>query len=402
MATPGLIAERYELGPCIGQGGMGTVSSAVDTTTGQAVAIKQLKRDTKFVDPSAVERFVREGEVLRRLDHPNIVKLLAVLEESEQHYLVMELVGRGSLESLLQKASPPLPIERVLSIALDLSDALARAHRLDIIHRDLKPSNVLIAEDGTPRLTDFGVAFILGRERLSASNAVVGTLDYLCPEALTGHDVDARADIWAFGAMLFEMLASRRPFAAGHAAATLHSILTAPPPDLEALRPDCPTALADLTYRMLEKDRNQRIPSARRVGAELERIIDGRNLPESVSRRKRDARFERQGESPSTAILHGQGPIGGAHSHTALATQGNVNPQLPVPPTPFVGREEELAKLAALLDDQAVRLVTIVGPGGMGKSRLALEAGLLCAEGRGAFQATSVRQSPLQRGVVWV
>jgi len=149
-------------------------------------------------DPADLERFLREGEALKLLNHPNIVKLLDMFQEDERHYLVMELVEGGSLESSLGRGSV-LPIERVLALALDLSDALSRAHRLGIVHRDIKPGNVLVAPDGTPRLSDFGVAQFAGKAPLSAVNAVVGTLEYLSPEALTGATIDAGSDIWAFG-----------------------------------------------------------------------------------------------------------------------------------------------------------------------------------------------------------
>jgi len=266
-----VVRRRYELGEKLGEGGMGTVFRAFDTTTRQTVAVKLLRPSGFTASSADIERFLREGEALRLLNHPNIVKVFDAFQEGERHFLVMECVEGGSLESALRSGGP-LPLARVLELGLDISDALSRAHRLGIVHRDVKPANVLVAADGTPRLSDFGVAHIAGRERVSGANDVVGTVDYLSPEAVTGAGVDAGADVWAFGVMLFELLSGVRPFRGEHAAATLHAIVHAPPLELETLRPECPLELADLVYRMLEKNRGQRIPSVRQVGAELERI----------------------------------------------------------------------------------------------------------------------------------
>jgi predicted ATPase len=367
--------RHYRLGEQLGEGGMGIVFRALDVRTEKPVAIKALKPAHMSANPSDIERFLREGAALKALEHPNIVKVLEMFEENAEHYLVMELVEGGSLERVLA-ASAPLPLARVLGLALDLSDALSRAHRIGIVHRDLKPANVLLAADGTPRLCDFGVAHIAGQARLSAANGIVGTLEYLSPEILSGEVVDARSDVWAFGVLLFEMLAGRRPFAAAHPAATLHAILHAAPPELEALRPDCPTALVDLVYRMLDKSRHERIPSARQVGAELERIVFGMGEAERS-----------QFTARARGALAVARTVAGPHPSTAPA------PRLPAQTTPFVGREAELAELARLLRDNGVRLVTVLGPGGMGKSRLALEAAQQLAQGTGAFEQTEARET---------
>ncbi len=344
---PKAIAGRYRLGPRIGQGGMGTVFRGTDLTSGRTVAIKQMRMDAVRGDALCAERFRREGEALERLNHPNIIRVLDVVREADTDYLVMEFIAGGSLEDLLESSREPLPIARVLSLALDLCDALTRTHRLEIIHRDLKPSNVLIAEDGTPKLTDFGAAYIAGMERITTASAVMGTTEYLSPEALHGEELDARADIWSFGVLLFELLTGKPPFTQKSLAGTLHSITFAPPPDLEALRPDCPPALVDLVYRMLAKDPSQRIPSARQVGAELDKAMRGAN------------------SAPGADSLPARPPSAG------LPLCSN----LPAETSTFIGRQTELGELQRRLSDPAVRLVTIVAPGGMGKTRLALELG---------------------------
>jgi serine/threonine protein kinase/tetratricopeptide (TPR) repeat protein len=370
------IADRFEIRDpekdLLGRGGMGEVYRATDAHTGELVAVKALDPGVVARDPGILERFVREGEALRQLDHPNIVRMIAAVEDEDRHYLVMEYVAGGSLHDLLDTTRPDrsarpvrsLSVPRVLEIALDLADALTRAHRLGIIHRDLKPANVLLAEDGTPRLTDFGIAYMADTPRLTQTGILMGTVDYLSPEACEGEPIDERGDIWSFGVMLYEMLSGERPFGGKSLSATLTAILTQPLPDLAQRCPDAPEALVDLVYRMLEKDRRQRIPSVRLVGAELEAILKGREMPTPLRLAPGESRFAEEGRFSGESRFS---------TPTPDATRPRHN--LPAQPTPFVGREAELTELARLLADPDVRLLTILGGGGMGKTRLALEAG---------------------------
>jgi len=278
MSATQIITDRFIIkdseNDLLGRGGMGNVYRAIDTHSGEIVAIKVLNPDAVIRDSVTLERFVREGEALRKLNHPNIVKLIAAVEQEGQHYLVIEYVGSGSLKDALA-IQAQLPVERVVEIALDLADALTRAHRLGIIHRDLKPSNILLTEDDTPRLTDFGIAYLAGTPHLTKTGILVGTVDYLSPEVCQGEPPDERADIWSFGILLFEILAGQLPFKGDNLTTKLTAILTQPVPDLSKLAPVVPDALTDLIYRMLEKDSQQRIPSVRLVGAELEAILKG-------------------------------------------------------------------------------------------------------------------------------
>ncbi len=158
----------------------------------------------------------------------------------------MEYVPGGSLRALL-KHEVQLPLTRVLDIALELADALTRAHHLGIIHRDLKPANVLLAEDGTPRLTDFGIAYMSKRDtRLTQAGAFMGSPPYMSPEACQGQELDARSDIWSFGVLLYEMLAGRLPFDGENITAVLIAILNEPPPDLTQFQEDVPAPLVNL------------------------------------------------------------------------------------------------------------------------------------------------------------
>jgi len=351
------LAKRYELDVTIGQGGMGTVFKARDTETGEWVAAKRLKPEAVKHDPQLLERFEREGDALRRLNHPNIVKVLATIEQDNHHYILLEYVGGGDLGDML-KARGRLSIERTLQIGIELSDALTRAHYLNIIHRDIKPANVLMGEDGVPKLTDFGVAHIGGAGDMTGVGLSMGTPDYMAPEAVNGEEIDERTDIWSLGVMLYEMLTGKHPFRGEVLTATLVNVLTLPLPDIEAARPEIPVALVDLIGRMLQKDRTTRISSVRLVGAELEAIMRGRHdvsrttvtTPISIPTLD-ESRFETP--TPATS----------APKHN-----------LPARTTTFVGREEEVHEISHLLAQHDTRLVTLLGQGGMGKTRLAIHA----------------------------
>ncbi len=269
---PRLLDGRYELLERIARGGMGEVYRGRDRQTGAEVAIKTIKSGGSAADAELVARFRREAEILRRLDHPNIVQMLAIVEGAEQHSIVMEYVAGGSLRRELVRSTVLSQVESLL-LTLEVSEALSQAHRLDVIHRDVKPENVLLALDGTVRLSDFGLARV-GERSFTAPGTVLGTVAYLSPEVLWGHEVDARTDLWSLGVMLFEMLSGVRPFVASSPGATLTAILQQPVPDLAELCPGAPPELVELTRRMLQKDREQRISSAAEVAASIEAILE--------------------------------------------------------------------------------------------------------------------------------
>jgi serine/threonine-protein kinase len=269
---PTLLDGRYELLERIARGGMGEVFRGRDRQTGAEVAIKTVNSGRGAADAELVARFRREAEILRRLDHPNIVQMLAIVEGEDQHSIVMEYVAGGSLRRELVRSTVLSQVEALL-LTLEVAEALSQAHRLHVIHRDVKPENVLLALDGTVRLSDFGLARV-GERSFTAPGTVLGTVAYLSPEVLLGHEVDARTDLWSLGVMLFEMLSGVRPFVASSPGATLTAILQQPVPDLAELCPGAPPALVELTSRLLQKDREQRISSAAEVAASIEAILE--------------------------------------------------------------------------------------------------------------------------------
>ncbi|KPK09736.1 MAG: hypothetical protein AMJ56_10015 [Anaerolineae bacterium SG8_19] len=335
MKEATLIGDRYAIVALIAQGMMGPLYRGLDQELNRPVAIKVLKPEVLEEHPTLLERFLREGDALRQLDHPNIVNWLNVVEQDGVHYLIMEYVEGGSLHDLLRE-QPQLLVERVLEIGLDLADALTRTHRLGIVHRDLKPQNVLLSEDGTPRLSDFGVAHYVQRTTLSQPGGFAGTLAYIPPESFLGEEADERTDIWSFGVMLYEMLAGRLPFDSSSTPELIHAILNEPTPPLDQLRPGLPPDLIRLIELTLVKDPAARIQSIRLVGAALEAIKRGQPV-----------------ELPAIAK-----PV--------------LLSSLPDRPTPFIGRERELGEVVALFKEPNCRLVTLTGPGGVGKTRLAL------------------------------
>lgn len=269
--------ERFTFQGLIARGGMGEVYRARDNQTGQIVAVKRLlphliAPDSETLSPEAITRFQREADVLRRLNHPNIVQIITTLETAGQMMIVMEYVAGGSLRDRLATGEPLSP-PQVVDIALELADALARAHHLHIIHRDLKPENVLLAADGAPRLSDFGIAG-LGQSgsHLTQQGATLGTFAYMSPEACRGETLAAQTDIWSFGVLLYEMLAGQNPFAREHVGATVTAVLHHTPPFIQDVCPDAPLALSQLLEQMLTKEARQRLGSMRQAAAILEQI----------------------------------------------------------------------------------------------------------------------------------
>jgi serine/threonine-protein kinase len=249
----------------LGSGGMGQVYRAKDVKLDRLLALKVLH--IRFhSDSSAIARFQREAQVLASLNHPAIACIYGLEEYSNMPVLAMELVEGDTLAERL--ASGRLPVDESLRIAKLIADALEYAHRKGVVHRDLKPSNVKLTPENGAKLLDFGLATMLAEASGGDSSpstktqdgAIVGTLAYMAPEQLDGAEVDQRADIWAFGAILFEMLAGQRPFKGDAASENIASILTKEP-SWNRLPADTPMGVRNLLERCLQKDPHQRLRS---------------------------------------------------------------------------------------------------------------------------------------------
>ncbi len=286
-----LLASGTALGPYrvtghIGSGGMGDVYRATDTRLERTVAIKVLP--ARFADdPERRQRFEREARVVAGLHHPNICSLFDVGHDSGTSYLVMELLQGETLAERVGRG--PLPLEQALRHAVEIGDALGRAHREGIVHRDLKPSNIILTRTGA-KLLDFGLAKLVpapgggpvleaatasGGESTSEVGSLLGTLPYMAPEQLEGRAADARTDIFAFGLVLYQMLTGRRAFSADSNAGLIAATLTSSPPPVSSLQPLATPALDRVVRMCLEKDPADRWQSAHDLVAELRWIASG-------------------------------------------------------------------------------------------------------------------------------
>jgi eukaryotic-like serine/threonine-protein kinase len=277
--SPGSKLGSYEILAPIGVGGMGEVYRARDTRLGRDVAIKVLPTD-RLADDSRRRRFVHEARAASALNHPNIVTVHEIESEGDVDFIVMEYVGGKTLESRIR---PGLSLTDVLAIAIPIADALARAHAAGIVHRDLKPSNVCVTDDGVVKVLDFGLAKLVGEgppvgegdtataadARLSRPGTVAGTPAYMSPEQATGASVDARSDVFSFGALLYEMVTGRRAFTGNSSAETLAAVAGEEPRAPRDLVPDIPRDLEKVILRCLRKERERRFQHMDDVRVEL-------------------------------------------------------------------------------------------------------------------------------------
>jgi eukaryotic-like serine/threonine-protein kinase len=260
----------------IGEGGMGEVWKAHDDNLDRDVAIKMLLRGT-LGHATRRERFRREALVLSRLSHPGVATIFDFDVQNGFDFLVMEYVAGGTVESRLERG--PLSIEAVLNMGAAIADALDNAHRQGILHRDLKPGNIVLTADDHPKILDFGLAVLLSggkaTGRMTEPGMVVGSLPYMAPEQLFGEADDNRTDIYALGALLFEMTTGKRPFVKDRPESLMFAIINTTAPSARSLRPDVPDALDRLIGECLRKKPDERPASAAIVAQALRGIRDG-------------------------------------------------------------------------------------------------------------------------------
>ena len=281
---PGTTLGPYEIEASLGAGGMGEVYTARDTRLDRTVAIKVLSEQIAS-DPGLKQRFEREAKTISSLNHPHICTLYDVGEHQGINYLVMEHLEGVSLAERLEQG--PVPLDQALQISIELADALAAAHRQGIIHRDLKPGNVMLTKSGA-KLLDFGLAKLKGADLaaegltalvtedapLTEQGTILGTFQYMAPEQLEGQDADTRTDIFAFGALVYELVTGKRAFEGKSRASLIAAILERQPPPISSLQTMSPAALDRIVTTCLAKDPDARWQSASDVGRQLRWIAE--------------------------------------------------------------------------------------------------------------------------------
>jgi eukaryotic-like serine/threonine-protein kinase len=264
VASPQRIAGRYEILGLLGTGGMGSVYRVRDVELDEVVALKMLRRDLAD-SPGMLDRFRQEVKLARRVTHRNVARTFDFGDHEGEKFLTMECVDGESLHNMLARIGP-MPAQQVVGIGCALCDGLAAAHAAGVVHRDLKPENVMLDKGGRVVITDFGIARASSTSAVQTSGFILGSPAYMSPEQLTGEsEIDARADIYALGMILFEILTQRRAWPGSAAIAAAMARLRSPPPDPRSVRTDVPAPVAEVVVRCMQIRREDRYASAAEV-----------------------------------------------------------------------------------------------------------------------------------------
>ena len=273
-----IICNRYKILDHLGTGGMATVWLGYDTILDRQVAIKTFKIDAN--DEDAVKRFNREAKAVTSLSHPNIVSIYDVENEGEFYYLILEYVEGMTLKDYMIK-NPRIPIETIVHIAKQVAAGLSHAHQNGIIHRDIKPQNILMNENLTCKITDFGIARAYGDTTLTQTNQMLGTVYYLSPEQARGNVATALSDIYSLGILIFEMITGQIPFKGESAVAIALKHLQEELPDIDKYRDNVPQSVKNIVLHATMKNPNERYISSKELFEDLSTVLNPERLHEN-------------------------------------------------------------------------------------------------------------------------
>jgi predicted ATPase/serine/threonine protein kinase len=377
----GQTVAHYEVLRRLGSGGMGVVYEAKDIRLGRRVALKLLP-EKLIGDERALRRFAREARAASSLNHPNICTIYEVEEHDHQPVIVMELLEGVSLNQRIREG--PISTDELVDFGIQACDALEAAHAKGIIHRDIKPGNMFIVGHRQMKILDFGLAKVCGpyvledqpeEEPLTLDGVIPGTTSYMSPEQVRGEEIDARSDLFSFGVVLYEMATGRRPFVGKNRVLLMDAILNARPALAAKANSSLPTALETILARALEKKRENRFQRAADVCSALKRFKgETEKAPSAVVNAPSVVPNSRPAGNIFTRYLARElAAIRDRFSEKPVEHVETMTANLPVQRNGFVGREKEIAAVKELLLRPDVRLVTVTGPGGIGKTRLAVE-----------------------------